>query len=160
MPVHVAADLDARKKVDVPNWSKMVGDYSDAQIAKAVTAAQKLPACPADPNMVQVVWPVSLTALAGAALDFGDAEIAKVRLGALFASQQHVELARLVWHIRHPGKRSDSAFIDMTGGLPFVAAPNNIIQDGHHALSALWLLGGSDLEVPVWMVPTGIASGH
>ena len=161
MTIRVVRDEpEERKKPDKSDsWSDSIPPFSDDEIDVAVQEAKKLKPVPSDPNTVKVRFPVAMNTISMAALDFGAGTITTVKLGDLLASQLYVKLDRLIWHIEHPGQRRDGDFIDRVGGFPFVAAPN-IIADGHHALTALWLLAGSGLEVPVWMLPVGIATGH
>ena len=156
--IRIVPFQEQRKKVDIPDWSKAVGDYSDDQIAAAIDKANALPGSVADPNMVQVVWPVLVMPITAAALDFGNVTQITVKLGELIAAQTWIKRDRLIKHIQSPGTRADdkdSPFVS----LPIVAE-GNIIVDGHHTLTALWLLAGSDLQVPVWCIPIGIATGH
>ena len=152
----VDALVEERKKNDAPDtWD--VGDYSDAQISAAVDAINKLVGTAADPNYVPVPWPVVLTAIPAAALDFGNVTQVKVKLSDLAASQSYIKRDRLIWHTQNPGQRQDkqSPFVSMP-----ITTEDSIIVDGHHALAALFYLAGADLEVPVWSVPLGLASGH
>lgn len=151
--------VEERKKLpELPDWSTMVGDYSDDDIKAAIDKANQLPGSVADPNMVQVVWPVLVMPVTAAALDFGHVDQVDIKLGDLIASQTWIKRDRLIAHIQTPGQR------DSMASNPFVSMPivaeGGIIIDGHHSLTALWLLAGSDLEVPVWQVPIGIATGH
>ena len=150
--------VEERKKVKVPDWADAVGDYTDEQIAAAVDAAAKLPGSVADPNMVQVVWPVLVMPITAAALDFGNVTSVRVKLSGLVASQTWIKRDRLSVHIQNPGKRGNDVESPFTT-LPIVAE-GGIIVDGHHALTAMFLLAGPDFEVPVWQLPIGIATGH
>lgn len=149
--------VETRKQA-LPVWADVVGSYSPAEIAAAVQKAEALPAAPTDPNMVEIVFPLLVMPVTAAALDFGAVTQVKVQVGSLIASQSWLKLDRLIKHINEPGTRGDdnpSPFVS----LPIIAE-GNIIIDGHHSLTALWLLAGSDLEVPVWQLPIGIATGH
>lgn len=159
----VRAAVEHRKKDkggggSLPVWADVVGSYSDAQISAAIDAAKQLPSSPAAPDMVQVVWPVLVMPVTAAALDFGDVSQITVRLGQLVASQTWIQLDRLIAHISDPGGRGGDK------KSPFVSLPitteGSVIIDGHHSLTALWLLAGSEFEVPVWFVPIGLATGH
>ena len=148
-------DPEERKKVDVPDW---LPDVDDDVIGAAIAKAKQMPATLADPNLVQVPWGVLVMPVTAAALDFGNVSQIKVKLGALIASQTWIQLDRLIAHIQQPGKRqdNDSPFTSLAA----MTTEGGVIIDGHHSLTALWLLAGSDLEVPVWFVPIGLATGH
>lgn len=148
--------IEERKK-DPPDWMDAVGEFGDDEISAAVGKANDLPGSPADPNMVQVPFPVLVMPITAAALDFGSATVTKIPLGQLVASQTWVRRDRLVAHVEAGGEPQDKK-------TPFVSLPiiaeGGIIIDGHHRCTAIWLLKGSDFEIPVWTLPVGIATGH
>lgn len=134
-----------------------VGTYTDAQIAAASDQVAAMPGTPANANYVTVPWPVTLMPITAAALDFGNVQATTIAISDFAASQQWVKRDRLLWHVQHPGDRNDN-------GSPFVTMPitteDGIIIDGHHSLTSLFLLGGPDLKVAVWLVPIGLSTGH
>lgn len=150
----VREEFEERKK----GWD--VGDFSDDQIKAALVAAAQLPGAEANPNMVQVPWPVALTQIPAAAVDFGNGDTVKVRLGDLIATQAWLMRDTLIKHIKAKGQ-PPGKLVAALGGIPMVAEGKMVI-DGHHRLSAVWLLSGRnpDLKVDAWSMPIGLASGH
>lgn len=148
-------DKKPTKKLKVPDWEQLVGKFDDKAIAAAVQKATALPGALSDDNYVMSAFPVLPRSLTAADLDFGTVKESEVKLSDLIASQNWIRRDRLIWHVQHPGKRNDN-------GSPFVSMPliaaDSIIVDGHHALTALLLLGAD--KVPVWGVPIGLATGH
>lgn len=151
MAIRVPVPLEERKKVKLPKWD--VGEFDQDVIDAAVDLAQKAAKFfyPATPDLIPAFWPIPDDVPTIRDLDFGHLTEATVTLDKLKASQNWLNLDRLLWHLQHPGVTAHpNPFTSMPIIMSTAGGPLMIV-DGHHRLGALLLLGAED--VPVWMLP-------
>jgi hypothetical protein len=117
------------------------GMPTQADIDAAVAKVKAMPGA-GDQQHVQAVFPVyghKIPATPDGA--WNDATQKTVKLGKLQATNAQLDRTNLIWHLQHPGQ---SKMKSPRNTHPQVIKTNDgdrIIADGHHRLSAMYLLG-------------------
>lgn len=138
-------DLDLPDKWDVGKFSQSKIDAA-ADLVKASVPVL----WPATPNLLPVPWPVADPTPSIRELDFGHLTTGSVKLKDLMASQNWVQVDRLLWHIQNPGQRAHNNPFTL---MPVVMQTDDgpVIVDGHHSLASLLYMGAD--KVPVLLLP-------
>jgi hypothetical protein len=130
------------------NWASLESRAAPGKlsVAAAVKAVNALPGDPDDPNKIPTLWPPPKQMPTISDVDFGDVTTQTVQIKDLLSSNTWVKRDRLLWHVKHPGKRlHDNNFTK----LPLVGAVDEgtVIIDGHHTLAARMIAGEATVKV-------------